>query len=66
MSLTPLSYFTIREHMAADLRRGLVDANPEALCERVRICALKNRAEAAEFTERFLADIARGLNTLRR
>jgi len=66
MSLTPLSYFTIREHMAADLRRGLVDATPEALCERMRACALVDRAEAAEFTQRFLDDIALALNTIRR
>lgn len=54
-----LAYYTARDNLAGDVRRGLVrpsiDGLHAALVERGGI----NTAVAAEWTERFLGDLAR-------
>ena len=55
------NYFAIREELAADLRRGIVQPTPEALTDRIALGAGVDRAQASECAERFLADVQRGL-----
>lgn len=56
------NYFAIREELAADLRRGIVQPTPEALTDQIALGAGVDRAQAAECAERFLADLHRNLS----
>ena len=56
-----LQYFTLREHIAADLRRGILEQSAESIAKSIASAAQVDKATAAEFTERFLNDLKRGI-----
>lgn len=59
MFMNPLDYYTLRDHIAGDLRRGLVEPTPEAIAESIRTGARVTPSVAAEFADRFFADLQR-------
>jgi hypothetical protein len=61
----PLAYFNFRDDLATDVRAGLAGQRPAELLERARTCAGVDIAVAAEWTERFLNDLKRGLDRRR-
>jgi hypothetical protein len=59
MQLTTLEYYTLRDHIAGDIRRGMVEPTPEAITASVRSGARVTASTAAEFAERFFRDLQR-------
>lgn len=56
-----LQYFTLREHISADLRRGILEQSAEGIAKSIASAARVDKATAAEFTERFFNDLKRGI-----
>lgn len=54
-----LAFYDFRDRLAGDLRRGLVRPDPAALVEHGAFCAGIERAQAADWTWRFLAALQR-------
>jgi hypothetical protein len=54
-----VDYYTFRDHLAADIKKGDVAMDPRSLIEHARSCAGIDLAEAAEWVERFQRDAAR-------
>ncbi len=59
----PLAYFNARDNLAADVRHGIVAADPATLVAHMSKCAAVDRNTAAQWVERFHADVARRLDT---
>jgi hypothetical protein len=59
MELTPLQYFTLRNNIAGDIRRGMCQPTPDAIAASVRSGAGVTASTAADFTERFFDDLSR-------
>jgi hypothetical protein len=53
--------FEVRDHLADDVRGGIVPATPEAMVNRVASCGSVSRNDAAIAVERFLGDLEREL-----
>ena len=59
MNMAPIEYYTLRDHIAGDIRRGLVEPTPEAIAASIRSGAYVTPSVAAEFAERFFDDLQR-------
>ncbi len=55
----PVAYYNFRDNLAADLRAGLVGPTPGAMLDRARACAGVEPGRAAQWVERFYADMGR-------
>jgi hypothetical protein len=55
-------YYTIRDHVAGDIRCGVVQPTPDAVAASVRSGARVAPSVAAEFAERFFNDLERHMN----
>jgi hypothetical protein len=56
-----LAYDDFRNHLAADIRRGLAGNGTLAIFERAAACSHHPEAKSGEWTERFLRDLERGV-----
>ena len=59
MRLTPLQYFTLRDNIAGDIRRGMCQPTPDAIAASVRSGAGVTASAAADFAELFFQDLQR-------
>ncbi len=59
MRMDAIDYFSLRDSIAGDLRRGLVEQTAAAIAQSVETGAYVDKLTAAEFTERFFNDLRR-------
>ena len=57
--ISDLNYYTLRDHIAGDLMRGILDQKMESVMNSVRSGALLSASDAADFTVRFFSDLKR-------